>query len=252
MEAEEHPNIRDRDWRLGAITVLSKDWRSPFSGILHKAGTPVVKTTFVKFDGTQLAMPFPNASALFLGLSCKMYEKAQSHLDKLGISASPQSEVRSEDEAQFFSALESLMASIVFAHTALESYANEVIPEDYVYKAPREDSRCTELYNKEQVERFLSLDVKLDKILPEVLGTDSPKGSTLWQRYVTLKRLRDRVIHMKETDREGTKHGQRPTFDDVWNELFVRCTENMALIAKDMIAYFAKETPPRWLRKCPF
>jgi len=181
-----------------------------------------------------------------------MYEKAQSHLDKLGISASPQSEVRSEDEAQLFSVLESLMASIVFAHTALESYTNEVIPEDYVYKAPREDSRCTELYNKEQIERFLSLDVKLDKILPEVLGTDSPKGSTLWQRYVTLKRLRDRVIHMKEIDREGTKQGQARRFDHVWNQLLVNRAENMALVAKDMIAYFAKETPPRWLRKCPF
>lgn len=252
MEIEEHANIKDRDWRLGAITVLSKDWNSPFSGMLHKAGTPVEKITFVKLDNTQLAMPFPSAPALFLSLSWEEYQKAQHHLNKLEIAALPKAGVRSSDEGELFSGFECLMASIVFAHSAIECYANEVIPEDYVYKARRKDSRCTELYNKEQVERSLSLDVKLDEILPEVLGTNSPKGSTLWQRYITLKRLRDRVIHMKEIDREGTKHGQAPRFDHVWNQLFENRAVNMALLAKDMIAYFTKETLPRWLRKCPF
>ena len=252
MEVEEHESIRHRDWRLQAVTVLAEDFLSPFTGVLHKAGTPVQNITFVEFDDNLLRIPVPNATALFLSLSWQMSSKAQSHFDQLKFATSSEGVRTCTDENNLFSGIECCMASVVFAYTALECYANEVIPDEYVYQARRGDGKCTELYNKEQIERFLSLDVKLGSILPEVLGIDSPKGSGIWDRYVTLKRLRDRIIHMKKIDRKGTKLDDAARLDHIWNELVVPQVEHMALVAKDMIAYFAKETPPRWLRKCPF
>ena len=67
------------------------------------------------------------------------------------------------------------MALLVFAYTALESFANDEIPDKFTYSV--EETKSTEVYNKSQIERFLSMQVKLGDILPGVCSVPSPKGA---------------------------------------------------------------------------
>lgn len=80
--------------------------------------------------------------------------------------------IQPKDDAVFFGLIEQRMVSIVFAFTALESFANESIPEGNIYRTPMDNGRCTEEYTKAQAEE-LSLDTKLGKVLPPIFDVNS-------------------------------------------------------------------------------
>lgn len=66
------------------------------------------------------------------------------------------------------------------------------------------------------MERQLSLHIKLHHVLPSVFKVASPKGSQLWESFVKLEKARNRVVHMKQADRESSE----PGVDTVWKMLF--------------------------------
>ena len=68
------------------------------------------------------------------------------------------------------------MASIIFAYTAIEAFANEEIPEDYIYKAETRSSEILIAYQKDSIERRISLDEKLGSILPKTKNLPTPKN----------------------------------------------------------------------------
>lgn len=129
------------------------------------------------------------------------------------------------------------MACIIFAYTALEAFANSQIPDDYVYIMNRSDKKCVEQYSKSQIERFISLDTKLGDILPEIMGLASPKGTSTWEKYLSLKKLRDEIIHCKSA----------PTTQEtnqIFKDLFSETVANPCLEAKDIIGYFLNSLKP--------
>jgi hypothetical protein len=141
------------------------------------------------------------------------------------------------------------MIAVVFAYTALESFANESIPETFVFKKGRDDRRCLEVYTKEQAE-FLSLDLKLSEVLPQVFNVTTPKGTKIWERYFFIKKLRDRIIHIKTKDKDTTKFAT----DTIWSNLLDNTFPNIALEAKSIIGYYFENIPekPRWFKRFPW
>ena len=95
--------------------------------------------------------------------------------------------------------------------------------------------------------RSLSLDEKLTSILPEILEIRSPKEDRSWQGYQKLKKVRDRIIHMKKEDRRSSG----PEAPTLWHTLFK--VGSPFVQAKDIIDYFVKamESKPRWHNECP-
>jgi hypothetical protein len=140
------------------------------------------------------------------------------------------------------------MASVVFACTALEAFVNEEIPDSYVYIC--KEKQNTKHYDKEQIERYLTLNAKLGDVLPLALSVRTPKGKSIWNDYDKLRDLRDRIIHMKTQDR--AHRGENPK--SIWNALMRSPLPETHKAAKNMISYFlnAKGTQPRWFQKCPF
>jgi hypothetical protein len=250
----EHPNIADKDFRLQAVTTLAEDFTSP-EGVIHKAGAVVVLSGSAKYDSTRtLSFGIPNMTALCLDHAYINWVQSQHFLEEEEFLESsslhvPSGTIRPKDDAIFFHLLEERMAAIVFAYTALESFANESIPEDYVFRKERDDKKCTEVYTKPQAE-VLSLDTKLDYVLPLVFGVTSPKKKNIWTRYMLIKKLRDRIIHMKSKDRRSTT----PNEDTVWRELLNKSNPNVALEAKDIIAYYLNNVSekPRWFEQFPW
>ena len=194
---KEHGND-DVDWRLQATTTLAKPFASPWTDQTYEVGSRVTACSTMKFRGNKtLTISLPNAVAMCLNISYRAHGDSNKLLSESGVQRSLKKAVNFINDAQAIDCMENLITSIVFAFTALEAFANETIPDDYIYEFERRDKRCTESYSKDQIERYISLDDKISCVLPSILKVKSPKGTRVWQEYSKLKKIRDRIIHMK-------------------------------------------------------
>ncbi len=75
--------------------------------------------------------------------------------------------------------------------SAIESFCNQCIPEDYKYK----NKKGIEL-NKLEIERYIGTDKKLKKILKEIFNKDITKEK-IWSDFWQIKDLRDEIMHLK-------------------------------------------------------
>ena len=228
MMNDKTSNIPKFDWRYRVATTLDKDFKSPYTGILHKKGTPISVTIFVEHGNQRISIGDPSAPALFLSQSNKAYEEAINIHPFLG--NEPSAERRTSSPV-VYDYLELIMSSIIFAYTAIEAFANEEIPDDFSYKAERASSGLLVAYQKDSIERRVSLDEKLATILPQALGKPSPKGLRIWADYVNLRKLRDRIIHLKSRDRTPSKNDNLHP-DSIWSQLLHPKQANYPLIAK--------------------
>lgn len=254
LSTMEHPNIVDKDYRLQAVTTLAEDFISP-GGVTHKAGAVAVLSGSVKYDRIHtLSFGIPSMTALFLDHAYTNWVESQHFLEEEEFLESPsphlpEGTIHPKDDSTFFHLLEERMVAIVFAYTALESFANESIPDDYIFKKERDDKKCTEEYTKTQAE-LVSLDTKLDLVLPSIFQIVSPKRKPIWNKYIFIKKLRDRIIHMKSKDRRSTDANE----DTIWKELLNKSYPNVAIDAKDIIGYYLNNLAdkPRWFVKFPW
>lgn len=250
---KEHPNIIYKDWRLQAITTLAKDFKSPWTEKTYPVGTPVELVSNLYYSGKTLSIPVPNMVSLFLEFSYISWSDSQDIIKSDNFIIEKKDRLSVDNEKRLFTFLEKRMGSVVFAFTALESFANEIIPEKYQISGSNLESIPNVLksgiLNKDQVERNVNLGEKLDIILPEVLKIQSPKGTKIWQNYKTIKKLRDRIVHLKSIDRKSSSVKD----ETIWKELIIADQLNIALIAKGIIDYYYKNCEkPRWLQKWPY
>ena len=103
----------------------------------------------------------------------------------------------------------------------------------------------------EQIERYVSLDEKLNTVLPQIIGVSSPKGKAEWANYRRLKKIRDRIIHNKRVDRVPSK-GKDET---LWRFLCDSDFRDFATHVKGIIDYYWQtvggDKTARWYEKYP-
>jgi hypothetical protein len=151
------------------------------------------------------------------------------------------------EETEYFDLLQDVIASVVFSYMAIEAFANSLIPAEFVYRRVRPDKHCTEEYNREQIERYLSLREKLHEIVPLISKRPSIKGTNLWDQFGHLERLRDRLVHLKREDwRERTPEDAA---NSVWSALVAPGVVTMYKIAVDVLWHFTESNRPRWVTK---
>lgn len=209
---------------------------------ISKSGDPndakmVSASTTAKVEGKDVVFSVPSHAALCLNISNQAFKKLQAiSMDDIFKDTSYGRSVE-EGLPLLFDFFEFSLQNIVFAYTALEAFSNQTIPDDFVFIKPRQDKRCDEAYNKDQIERHLSLDIKLSEVLPRVTGTNFDKGTSLWNEYTSLKDIRDRIIHVKSADL-----GVRNTkVDSIWAELLKRRNTDSSVIAHKVIKHFPQK-----------
>ena len=154
-----------------------------------------------------------------------------------------------EDHKKLFDFFELMVSQIIFSYSAIEAFANIKIPSDFIYRTKRSDKKFIEEYDKEQAERYVSLDGKLDKILPQVFNVKTPCGTKLWENYQHIKKLRDRLIHLKSSD--TTSSG--PEVKTIWGDLMRNQKTDFPRQVHELIGhYIFKETGHRWFKKFPY
>lgn len=248
---ENPQSIESLDWRYRAATVVTEDHLGPGGQVLAAKGTPITATTFVNYGDKKIGFGDPSATALFLNQSHKAYIEAM-RLHPYGSEWLP----RTYDDAttRVFDYLEAICASIIFAYAALEAFVNEELPEDHVFE--RQEQRSSGIhvvrqFDKEQIQRHLRLDEKLATVLPRATGKPSPKGTSIWEGFVRLRKLRDRVVHLKSEDRKRSNvHDLYPK--SIWSDLLSPGQLDFPAIAKSMILHFKHDDKAYWVKRCPF
>ncbi|MBD1862183.1 MULTISPECIES: hypothetical protein [Trichocoleus] len=239
----EEGHLTKVDWRCHIVVRLTAPATLPGSNTSLPVGAIGKGVAEIDYKANRVAFPIPNATALFLNLSRRHYEAAR--VAAQTFSSGPDSHFLADEDV--FSYLEEIMASVVFAYTALEAFANEEIPDDFVYTIPK--SKCSEVYNKVQIERSLSLRTKLGDILPAISGMSSPKGTKVWHDFVALEELRNNIIHMKTVDREHVGYSNQ----SIWSKLVNEPVPYVLPFAKAIVDYFyaSRQFKPHWYEQFP-
>lgn len=236
------------DWRLQTTAHLSEEWVSPWTGMTSPKGTRITVVSIIQLTKKKLlTIPIPNATASMLNASANAYEKARKLRTDSGIDKSLKNDVSFNSEQDALDYIERMIEAIVLAFSATEAFANESIPNDFVFARHKRSEVILEAANKQTIERKLSTDEKLTSVLPEVFNCQSPKGSHCWQGYKQLKSVRDRIIHMKTEDRKSSG----PDLDTVWKAIVLSPAPHLA--AKAIIDHFFKSMPskPKWHERFP-
>jgi hypothetical protein len=235
------------DWRCRVTTTLEKECKNPYTGKIYNKGAPVSLSTSIKHKDHVIDIADPSAPALLLNQSIIAYNNALT-IHPFLIDSKPS--VGEDISPRVFDFLELMMASIIFAYSSLEAFANEEIPENYNYETTRNRSALLVVLRKSSIERNINLDEKLSIILPQVKKVNSPKGTRIWNEYVELGRIRDRIIHMKSADRiHSTWNNHYP--NTLWSYLCNPKSINYPLVSKNLFLHFKKIDETSWLKYCP-
>jgi hypothetical protein len=187
----------------------------------------------------------PSGPALFLNLARRAYLRTKD-VDIGTLFVPWHGTLAPHNTSVLFDFFEDCSAHVIFAFTAIEAFANEVVPVDYVYECERNGQ--AKRLPKAEIERSVSLDEKLDLVIPAALGTPSPKGKVAWQRFQKVKRMRNRLIHLKTVDRSASG----PEQESVWGMLLRSHGEAFCDHAHATMGHFPVVLERRWFREYPY
>lgn len=120
---------------------------------------------------------------------------------------------------------------VIFLFTAIEAFINRFIPGDYKYNSVKNNR--TEVYNRDQIQRYLSFDDKLNKVVPDISKKDFAKSYPLKYQLITnLKEFRNIIVHTK-ADPNGTT-----PFDYIYKKALNFKYEDTLLAVRDLLNYY--------------
>lgn len=97
--------------------------------------------------------------------------------------------------------IEIIHMCIVFGYTTIEAFANLSITDDYEYKVLVKNKGITELYDKNAIERWVSLSDKVKKILQDIYETKKIETTKFWTYFIKLEKYRHNIIHQKSIEK---------------------------------------------------
>lgn len=162
------------------------------------------RSSSVELIDKKISYSAPNNIALSLSLMKKSLKKAKTLYSKL-ISKKQDKKIRLEDEykGELYDYFEEIQTSIIFSYISVEAFSNAAIPEEYIHEKVNEKG-IKEMWNKENIERWMSTSEKVGDILPIVLKSDNIKSQLFWSTFKELEKLRNSIVHQK-TIESGTK-----------------------------------------------
>lgn len=195
----------------------------------------------LSFNKKEVSIPKSNIVSLFINKANIEFETAK-RLFYIIISTLKKD---SEIQSLVYDYLESSMSCIINIFNAVEAFTNLTIPNDYIYKKQNKGS-IIELRKKE-IERWCSIDEKINKVIPNIYKIESPNKAKFWSNLKLLQNLRDDIIHPKtyseKIDPDGTLH-----FVDTDVEFYKKfLNENFFEIFSSgtlLIEYIIDKTPP--------
>lgn len=159
----------------------------------------IIRGFIHKIDGKHCILPMPDPTLVYFH-SAQTYLKAIKENRKVLILKLEIGEVLNEPAIHEIYNFYSLTSGfVIFLFTAIESFLNQIIPDDFVYKNVQ--TRKTELFDKKQIQENIDFSTKVKKVLKEATGKDFFQKSTpMNQQIWNLKKFRDDIVHTKQED----------------------------------------------------
>lgn len=148
--------------------------------------------SIVRFD-------VPNFTSLFLSKAEKELSQAKEIYQKLIFHKVKQRErfvFSKEENVSLFDYLEHIKAAITTSFTAVECLVNDLVPDNFVYKEKRKGLE-DRLYDKKEIERWISTVHKVALVIPQAMSISSPNTYNFWPKFSKLKDLRNDIIHFR-------------------------------------------------------
>jgi hypothetical protein len=153
-----------------------------------------------KLNKREISYNSPNNIALSLNIAITHSRTAKQYYENVLFEAANCSSQETIcpriNHPEIFDYFERLQISVIFAFTAVETFANIAVPDNYTYERIT-NKGIKELLTKENIERWCSTTEKLEKILPNIFSMDSPKKAKFWTSFKQLEELRNDIVHPK-------------------------------------------------------
>ena len=222
--------LKNEDWRFHAIDAVG-------------TGLGMLATT-EKLSKRQISFGLPSAPALYLSLARSAHARRIAiDVDACFVVHPKPQGIWPEDHQLLFDFFELFIAEVIFSFTAIEAFANESIPANFTYSW--KNAKETKQIARTDIERFVQLDEKLKRVLPEAHNIKSPSDTKAWQGFKELKAVRDRVVHMKSIDRRASG----PEHQTIWGLMLEKKQQDFPEIAYRLIgAYESLVNSRRWFQ----
>lgn len=247
---------REIDWRIEAEAELSEGLPPAFpGGPSFKPGDRVILMTMTR-DSTGQPFGFvtPSATALALSIAMDAAKKAKHLQESLEHRYGPSPDgtaktIHTKHTGKLFKFFEQSMIAVTFSFQALESFCNHSIRRNVQEPINIRRRKTVVTMTPEELQRELSTEYKLAKILPKIYKTGTPSGKAVWEKFKNLKAVRDSTVHLKGAD-------QVPMGKVDKSSLFFQFLNNhpndYPRTASDLINHFFKRAEkPLWLSRAP-
>ena len=163
------------------------------------------KNWVLSSDSLRTLMVQPNDVSIYSNISSTFLKKGKKFFDETIIprlSYYSGSYPTPEKQKEYFNYFETIIISLIFSYTSIESFVNICIPFNYRYNKRKEGEVIT--YDKTDIERNFNLREKLKTILRDILMTPDPSKEKWWSNFVKLENIRNEIIHTKQSKSEET------------------------------------------------
>ena len=195
----------------------------------------------IKINNRELTYFQPNNIAILLSISKKQLENAKEFfteqfrntLNELSFdqNVGDKKKFIGEKSKAICDYIELVETSIVFAYTSIEAFANISIPNIYKYIYKNKSKGIEETYDKDAIERWITLKDKISVILPDIYRVKKPTQKKWLSDFIKLEAYRHDIIHQKTID---ATEFYKKYFE---NDIFRICST-----AETVIQYFYDET----------
>ena len=155
-----------------------------------------------------------------------------------------------EHAPALFDYFEATMTAAMSSFAAIEAFCNGIVFEKVDQPITLKRRKCSSEVDvpmsAEDIERNVSTDEKLRRVIPDLLGVATPSGKAVWGRYSKLKSLRDSVTHFKRKDQ--AKHAEKSHEPTALYAMTQLDPLSLPETAMEVVSYFyAVDKRPRWL-----
>ncbi|NQX97780.1 MAG: hypothetical protein HRT73_07860 [Flavobacteriales bacterium] len=150
-----------------------------------------------KINGKSLVFPVPDPTLIYFNTAYLNVRLIKNLKKKLLKKVSHEKQLNELALNEFYEYFGNTSTSVIFMFMAIESFLNQAIPTEFVYKSV--SGKKTELYNKLQIQENIDFKTKITLVLKQISGKNFFEKSTPTNQYIwNLKEFRDDLVHTKQ------------------------------------------------------
>ena len=165
--------------------------------------TRLQQTEIFKHNRKEYQFLRPSNVGLFVNISLKELKLSQNIFNKfINKKMSNSNKILFEEKelTLLYDYFEHIQTSIIFSYTAVESFSNAAIPNNF--SIDKINNRgILEIWDKNNIEKWYPTSQKLIEILPLTLASNNIKNSKHWDDFLKLEIIRNEIIHLKDSDK---------------------------------------------------